>query len=1192
MSKLALKIYDLLSRHPRWCVLSFLAITAILFALMLRLNFKEDIADFLPLDNQQQEALSVYQDISGANKILAIFQLRDSTSSNPDNLVSAIERFADEVQAADSLNMVKNLTSEFDLERMSEATDFVYANIPYFLTDADYDRIDSLMAIPGFVEGHLEEAKQLLIFPTSGLLCANLQKDPLNLFSPTVSKLAFNQGENIELYDGRIFTADMSRAIVMLESPYGNSETQQNSKLTALLEGVVASVQASFPNVTVHLIGGPTIAVGNAQRIKSDSILSITIALVLIVALLVIVFRKPMNILLIVVSVAWGWLFAMAMLSVVHNSVSLIVIGISSIILGIAVNYPLHMIAHMAHAQSMRQVLREIIAPLVIGNITTVGAFVALVPLKAAALRDLGIFSAFILVGTILFVVVYLPHIASFKRSSDYHSVKFLDWLSDISLESHRWIIVTVACLTIVFAFFSSKTSFDADMTHINYMTDQQKEDMDYFKQFTSGESTDLQNLYVVAKGSSWDEALQNNLKIQDELKTYLVGNDSISFTDNRSFLPPTDEQQRRLHRWATVVSAHKYSLVGELHHQAEILGFQPQAFAEFEELLGRDYQVRTYKDFAPLYTILANQFSIDSLNHIYRIVSTLQVPARHVESVKGELNSLLSDAFCFDVKSMNAAMARGLSDNFNYIGWACGIIVFLFLWMSFQSIELAMLSFLPMALSWIWITGIMGILDIRFNIVNIILATFIFGQGDDYTIFITEGCSYEYAYRKKMVASFKRSIMVSALIMFIGIGTLIFAEHPALHSLAEVTIIGMATVVLMAWLLPPVVFNWITRTHGHYRKRPLRLGPVLRTWFCGAWWLSQLCIAYFIGFFLFVIGKRTARTELWFHKFVTWSHRLDQRLLPGVKIRLHNRYMERFEKPCVIISNHQSMLDPMFFMALNPKIIIVANERSSMNPVVRIMFRWLGFYTIRASNFTAWKDSSLQRDIQRFRDAIAQGYSIAFFPEGLRNPDSSVVRCHKGPFYLATQLGVDVLPVLLHGVNHLMPKGSFACYSGDINIQIGKRITPESPEWSEDYSRMTKRVHHRMVEEYNLLRHKYETAEYFQSFVVDCYRYKGTEIVSRVKSNMKKHNCFSSIVNRQQPDIIVILNCGYGEAALTMSLVHPCANVYAYDRDYNKLLVAKYASASFAQNVKFLPMESYQNLTQQNLTTYDLENI
>ena len=133
------------------------------------------------------------------------------------------------------------------------------------------------------------------------------------------------------------------------------------------------------------------------------------------------------------------------------------------------------------------------------------------------------------------------------------------------------------------------------------------------------------------------------------------------------------------------------------------------------------------------------------------------------------------------------------------------------------------------MAISWVWILGIMALFGLKFNVVNIILATFIFGQGDDYTIFMTEGCQYEYAYRRKMLGSYKHSIIISALIMFIGIGALIVAKHPALHSLAEVTIIGMFSVVLMAYLFPPLIFRWLVFSKGQERMRPITLKNVFR---------------------------------------------------------------------------------------------------------------------------------------------------------------------------------------------------------------------------------------------------------------------------------------------------------------------------------------------------------------------------
>ena len=184
--------------------------------------------------------------------------------------------------------------------------------------------------------------------------------------------------------------------------------------------------------------------------------------------------------------------------------------------------------------------------------------------------------------------------------------------------------------------------------------------------------------------------------------------------------------------------------------------------------------------------------------------------------------SGVASANYHFEIGRLNSVIADTLNDNFNYIGWACGLIVFFFLWFSMGSIELALLSFLPMAVSWIWILGLMGLLGINFNIVNVILATFIFGQGDDYTIFMTEGCQYEYATGRRMLASYQHSILLSALIMFIGMGSLILARHPALHSLAEVTIVGMFSVVVMAWLLPPFFFRWLTMKDGVRRRRPL----------------------------------------------------------------------------------------------------------------------------------------------------------------------------------------------------------------------------------------------------------------------------------------------------------------------------------------------------------------------------------
>ena len=809
MTDIVLKIYDYLHRHTMVCVSTFSLLTAVLVGLVSRIDFNEDISAFLPLDENYQQSLRVYQDISGANKVIAFFQSKEKSDSGADSIVQAMNQYETLLAKVDSTSIITEKTAQIDYDKMSETIDFVYQNIPFFLTEKDYARMDSLLSIPAYTENRLQEDLQALMFPTSGILISNLENDPLNLFEPVVSELDKNIGKNyFELYDGYIFTQDMERGIMVLTSLYGNSETKDNTRLMEMLNAVADSTEAHNPSVSVRYTGGPAIAVGNSKQIKQDSLLSVSIAVLLILALLFYAFRSTQNILLIVVSISWGWLFALGVLSIFHKSISMIVVGISSIIVGIAVNYPLHLIAHARHTPSIRQTLQEIISPLVIGNVTTVGAFCALIPLQAAALRDLGIFSALLLVGTILFVVIWLPHIVKVNTREKEYNTRLLDWIGNLSLEHNKWGILLIGILTLIFGWFSFGTQFDANINHINYMTDEQRADMEYITGTLMGTRKHGYILYVVSKGSTMDEALNRSEQSRTIINVQCSMNNCQLSTVNCQ-LYSKEEQARRIRRWEQFTEEHANLLGSHLTEKATSMGFSPDAFAPFCDIISRPYCPMDYSYFKPLQDIYAKHISIDSIAGQCCVVDVITTENKDIESIRKNINAALSaESFCFDIEGMNSALANNLTDNFNYVGWACAAIVFLFLWFSFRSLKLAVLTFLPMTISWIWILGIMALLGIQFNLVNMILATFIFGQGDDYTIFVTEGCLYEQKHGRKMLASHKRSIALSALIMFIGIGSLIFAKHPALHSLAEITIVGMFSVVLMAYVIPPLLFR------------------------------------------------------------------------------------------------------------------------------------------------------------------------------------------------------------------------------------------------------------------------------------------------------------------------------------------------------------------------------------------------
>lgn len=832
MNRIVLAIYDFFKKRPAGAWTIFFLLTAALAASFLTLSYKEDISDFLPLDRENQTALTVYQDISGANKIFAIVATRDTTDVDPEELAAGVEALTGHIENLDSLHFISSVMKEIDMEKMLGLTDIVYEDIPYFLTEQDYARIDSLLAEPEYIDRQLAADKQSLLFPTSGIQANNIARDPLNLFTPVLARMK-NGGMqiNFETYDGYILSPDAKKAIVILESSFGAHESEHNGELVALLNESAKRAETGNNNLDIHFIGGPAIAVANASRIKSDSILAVSIAMILILALLIYVFRNLRNIVLILVSVSWGWLFAMGCIALYYDSVSIIVIGIASVILGIAVNYPLHLIDHLKDSDNPRAALREIISPLVVGNITTVGAFLCLVPLNAPALHDLGLFASLLLVGTILFVLTFLPHAVRTRRAGKpVADPQLITRIAGMKLENHAWLVWCVLALTAIFGFFSFRTEFDSDMRNINYMTPEQRADMAYF-QSLAGTDKNTESLYVVSRGADWDEALTSNERINRTIDSLVTAGTVKRANEVSSFLTSQQEQKNRLTRWQDFLNRHGNKLRAELPQAAARHGFSPDAFNSFTDILDGEYAPKDFEDFNELCaTLFSSNLSENKAEDKRYVVQTLEVPVEHIDGVKESLGADKEfGGMVFDVRSMNGSIANTLSDDFNYIGVACGFIVFFFLWISLGSIELAIVSFMPMAFSWVWILGIMGMLGIKFNIVNVILATFIFGQGDDYTIFMTEGLSYELAYRRKLLQSYKNSIIVSALIMFIGIGTLLVAKHPAMRSLGEVTVVGMISVVLMAWLFPPLLFNLLTKhKNGTLRRYPITLRAVI----------------------------------------------------------------------------------------------------------------------------------------------------------------------------------------------------------------------------------------------------------------------------------------------------------------------------------------------------------------------------
>jgi 1-acyl-sn-glycerol-3-phosphate acyltransferase len=165
---------------------------------------------------------------------------------------------------------------------------------------------------------------------------------------------------------------------------------------------------------------------------------------------------------------------------------------------------------------------------------------------------------------------------------------------------------------------------------------------------------------------------------------------------------------------------------------------------------------------------------------------------------------------------------------------------------------------------------------------------------------------------------------------------------------------------------------------------------------------------------------------------------------------RIINPYNEDFSVPSVIVSNHQSFLDILMLILLHPKLILLTNNWVWRSPVFGAVVRMADYYPVA---------EGAENSLDLMADRVKHGYSIVVFPEGTRSVDGAIKRFHKGAFFIAEKLNLDILPIVIHGSGYTMTKNDFLLKDGTITLTFLNRIKNEHGDFGKDYTAKTKNI-------------------------------------------------------------------------------------------------------------------------------------
>jgi 1-acyl-sn-glycerol-3-phosphate acyltransferase len=207
----------------------------------------------------------------------------------------------------------------------------------------------------------------------------------------------------------------------------------------------------------------------------------------------------------------------------------------------------------------------------------------------------------------------------------------------------------------------------------------------------------------------------------------------------------------------------------------------------------------------------------------------------------------------------------------------------------------------------------------------------------------------------------------------------------------------------------------------------------MIRTILVLAWWAFWTLLNATWGIpWMFISGKADA-----LYHVAVWGALVGAKF-GGAKIEIRGRENVQLGQNYIFMSNHVSNLDPPIVIPLIPGRTSVLVKRELFRiPLLGTAMRQADLVPVDRSNREA--------AIASIREATAvlkAGLHMTVFPEGTRSSDGRMRAMKKGPFYLAEESGVPVIPVTIRGTYEMWPKHRFAMQPGPVVLTFHPPVT------------------------------------------------------------------------------------------------------------------------------------------------------
>lgn len=210
----------------------------------------------------------------------------------------------------------------------------------------------------------------------------------------------------------------------------------------------------------------------------------------------------------------------------------------------------------------------------------------------------------------------------------------------------------------------------------------------------------------------------------------------------------------------------------------------------------------------------------------------------------------------------------------------------------------------------------------------------------------------------------------------------------------------------------------------------------MLRTVLMLTFWALAMPVAALIGFpASFIMGdvRVLYRLFMWGAWAGVW--------ITGVRVETIG--LDRFDhsRSYIFMTNHVSNLDPPIQVPLIPRRTSVMVKKELFKiPILGRAMRMGSLVPVDRGN----RDAGIEA-VRTAKSVVEQGLNLIIYVEGKRSFDGKMLPFKKGPFYLAMECGVPVVPMTIVGTHYAMPKARFAIKPGKVKVIFHPPIEPRN---------------------------------------------------------------------------------------------------------------------------------------------------